>query len=187
MVGVSSVCWACPVVDVAECQLRCDNGNGGACEIRAIQARAGWGLEEPDERLAQAFEEQGCKRGSPWACVKVAICHLKGGKCPPDPVRALTILKEECDAGIALACAAYGQVKIEAGEASAGFAYAEHACVGLDDAAGCRFLRKLCAEYPENAPVRCVDTARERACGLGDERACAGDLGEARTYLPISR
>lgn len=37
-------------------------------------------------------------------------------------MRALTILKEECDAGFALACAAYGQVKIEAGEASAGFA-----------------------------------------------------------------
>lgn len=186
MIDENGVCWACPLENWQDCQRRCEDGSPGACTILAMEAQIGFRMPEADERLAQVYYRRACDGGAGRACVEVAKCHFKGKYCPKDPARAREILRTWCEAGTGRACVAYGQVKIEDGEAAAGFSYAERGCVELGDPAACLSLRKLCSEYPAHAPTDCVDVAREHACRAGDKEACAGDLGEGWIRLPIS-
>lgn len=170
------MCWACPLEDPAQCKLKCESGNAGACSVLGLQYDVGWGDWPKDPLLAQTNYKKACSGGSLYGCANVAICLEKGDVCPKDLARAAAMFTDLCERGFLGSCIAIARIRFGAGSGAEGFKYAERACKGRRNPPDCRFLGRACLDHPEVAPPNCVEDARKLACEYGDARACAGQF-----------
>jgi TPR repeat protein len=177
--------------------LSCGKADAAACDGRSPRecaevALAMWARAQ-DARtldcLLQMFAEA-CEKADAPACNFAGRLVLEGHGVPRDAKRGLELLERSCDGGFTIACAvgaawlaeASHATEIEfASEARARFEV-KHACL-LGQADDCYELGLSYYVGRESFPQDRVRAAQayERACNLGDTRAC-NNLGDALAY-----
>ena len=169
MVEASGLCVVCDTSH--DCDVRCRNGDGDACSMLAMMYASG--VVGPANRAeAHRLNERGCSLGSSDACEGVAGCYASGKWCKQDVGRAYAIWAGVCKSGKKSACLSAATVQFEdLHNPSLGLQLAERAC-GLGEADACRLVATHCAAT-RTGVAPCVEKALQRACSLGDNKACA--------------
>ena len=152
----------------------CSEGHPEACSALGVMNEIGVGVPANPAR-AVALYDRACRSGNVHGCTNLAVARIEGIGGPRDVRLAARLLEPSCDRGDARACLYLARLH-DIGEgtsqdhALAGWLF-EVACDG-EEASAC-IAR---AESLANAGRR--DQASEfydKACSLGDVRACARD------------
>jgi TPR repeat protein len=152
----------------------CSEGHPEACSALGVMNEMGVGVPANPVR-AVALYDRACRSGNVHGCTNLAVARIEGIGGPSDVRLAARLLEPACDRGDARACLYLARLHDVGQGTSQDHALAawlfEVACDG-EEASACVAR----AESLANAGQRSLASEfYDKACSLGDARACAYD------------
>jgi TPR repeat protein len=152
----------------------CSEGHPEACSALGVMNEIGVGVPANPAR-AVALYDRACRSGNVHGCTNLAVARIEGIGGPRDVRLAARLLEPSCDRGDARACLYLARLHDVGEGTSQDHALAdwlfEVACDG-EEASACVARAESLANAGRRAQA---SEFYDKACSLGDARACARD------------